>query len=84
MCQAALQLDVQWHILGARRRRQLDRQQLAELGAAAVDADAANNYLLEHQPRLADMLADMPIILAQENVQLLAEVQVRWTLCLHL
>jgi hypothetical protein len=39
--------------------------------------DAANNYLLEHQPRLAELLADMPQILAPENVQILAEVQVR-------
>jgi hypothetical protein len=45
--------------------------------AAAGAGDAANNYLLEHQPRLAELLADMPQILAPENVQILAEVQVR-------
>lgn len=79
MCQAPLQLHVQWHLFGTRRRHLANnRQQAAGRAAQMVngDAEAANNYLLEHQPRLADMLADMPNILAQENVQLLAEVQV--------
>lgn len=42
-----------------------------------MQAQAANNYLLDHQPRLVELLADMPQLLVHENVQLLAEVQVR-------
>lgn len=53
-------------------------------GGAAADggggADGVgvpyNNYLLRHNLRLAELLADMPQLLAPENVQLLADVQV--------
>lgn len=71
MCQAPMQLNKQWHIFGP-RRQPADEQQPRD----HANAEAANNYLLQYNPRLADMLADMPNILAQENVQLLAEVQV--------
>eukprot|EP00878_Enallax_costatus_P010980 GHUV01011468.1.p1 GENE.GHUV01011468.1~~GHUV01011468.1.p1 ORF type:complete len:683 (+),score=193.36 GHUV01011468.1:1250-3298(+) len=72
MCQAPMQLNKQWHIFGPRCLH--DGQQPRD----RPEAEAANNYLLQYNPRLADMLADMPNILAQENVQLLAEVQVSW------
>jgi len=45
--------------------------------AAVHEAAPHNNYLLRHNPRLAELLADMPQFLAPENVQLLADVQVR-------
>ncbi|WIA09118.1 hypothetical protein OEZ85_008530 [Tetradesmus obliquus] len=93
MCQTPLQLSVQWNLLPWRWRRQPALAAPggaaaaglgAALGAAAAAGaggvaagDAANNYLLLHQPRLALLLADMPQILAPEAVQILAEVQVR-------
>lgn len=81
MCQAPLQLHVQWHLLWHWGRPAGAAAAAAGAGGGeAAAGDAANNYLLEHQPRLAELLADMPQILAQENVQLLAEVQVGiWT-----
>ncbi|WIA29195.1 hypothetical protein OEZ86_011706 [Tetradesmus obliquus] len=91
MCQTPLQLSVQWNLLPWRWRRQPALAAPggaaaaglgAALGAAAAAGaggvaagDAANNYLLLHQPRLALLLADMPQILAPEAVQILAEVQ---------
>lgn len=45
--------------------------------AAVQEAALHNNYLLRHTPRLAELLADTPQLLAPENVQLLADVQVR-------
>jgi hypothetical protein len=89
MCQTPLQLSVQWNLLPWHWRRQhgtaaaqgpaaaaAAAAAAAGGGGAAAAGDAANNYLLEHQPRLAELLADMPQILAPENVQILAEVQV--------
>jgi hypothetical protein len=89
MCQARMQLAVKWHLwkalfapsvwqLPARRRGRLGEEGAAEgpeQAAAALPA-AHNNYLLRHNPRLAELLADMPQFLAPENVQLLADVQV--------
>jgi hypothetical protein len=92
MCQTPLQFSMHWSLLPWRRRTQHGLAAAAAAGAghgaaaglaggaaaaAAGAGDAANNYLLEHQPRLAELLADMPQILAPENVQILAEVQVR-------
>eukprot|EP00879_Flechtneria_rotunda_P023781 GHRR01025178.1.p1 GENE.GHRR01025178.1~~GHRR01025178.1.p1 ORF type:complete len:297 (+),score=123.20 GHRR01025178.1:48-893(+) len=89
MCQARLQLHIHWHLFGPKGARNrphgLHAAGLAAAGGDGGDGDvgdgdvgdmATNNYLLAHQPRLAELLADMPQILAQENVQLLAEVQV--------
>eukprot|EP00775_Hariotina_reticulata_P013637 gene13637-13760_t len=82
-----MQLDVRWHLLGPRRPAAAAggggdaAVRGGGFGAAdvgdpgAVQAPAANNYLLDHQPRLVELLADMPQLLVHENVQLLAEVQ---------
>lgn len=90
-----MQLTVKWHLwkalfaptvwqLPARRRGNMpDEAAGPEQRAAAAPLPAAhNNYLLRHNPRLAELLADMHVFLAPENVQLLADLQVRdrlWT-----
>lgn len=90
MCQAHMQLAVKWHVwkalfapevwqLPARRRGRLDDEGLdgvEQQPAAQVLLQPHNNYLLRHNPRLAELLVDMQQLLAPENVQLLADVQV--------
>lgn len=87
-----MQLAVKWHVckaifapavwqLPARRRGRAAEQgggaqpEGAEQPVAVQPAH--NNYLLLHNPHLAELLADMPALLAPEQVQLLADVQVR-------
>lgn len=95
MCQARMELAVKWHVLKAllapevwqlpaRRRGRLDDEGLdgveqQQPAAAQVLLQPHNNYLLRHNPRLAELLVDMQQLLAPENVQLLADVQeLRW------
>jgi hypothetical protein len=93
MCQARMQLAVKWHLRKAlfapavwqlptrRRGGGLDEGPGVPVGEGAAAAGAApaaaNNYLLRHNPRLAELLADMPQFLTPGDVQLLADVQVR-------
>lgn len=78
--------------LPTRRRGRLEEEEPLGAGAGAAVAAAGpeeavavevvqNNYLLSHNPRLAELLADMPQFLAPENVQLLADVQVKERCC---
>jgi hypothetical protein len=92
MCQARMELAVKWHVLKAllapevwqlpaRRRGRLDDEGMDGVeqqppAAAQVLLQPHNNYLLRHNPRLAELLVDMQQLLAPENVQLLADVQV--------
>lgn len=85
-----MQLAVKWHVwkalfapevwqLPARRRGRLADEGLdgvEQQPAAQVLLQPHNNYLLRHNPRLAELLVDMQQLLAPENVQLLADVQV--------
>ena len=78
MCQRLIQLEVKWHVpvpWGRKGRGAGPGGAAAAAVARAPVQPPSNNYLLAHQPQLAEMLQDMPQILAPEHLALVQEVE---------
>lgn len=71
MCQSTIQVEIKWHFPSLWRH--VSTRGPIRRGAFGV----GNNFLLARNPRLADLLADMPqLLVPADNGRLVGEVEV--------